>query len=59
LANGSGSVSGIGTIENGGTTGGGGARASIVHGVHYPYFTQLWNFFVSYSGITKGLGLRS
>ncbi len=45
LANGSGSVSGIGIIENGGTTGGGGARAFIVHGVHYSYLTQLWNSF--------------
>jgi hypothetical protein len=41
LANGSGSVSGIGIIESGGTTGGGGAKASIVHGVHYSYLTEI------------------
>jgi hypothetical protein len=31
----------------------------LIHEVHCSYLTQLWNSTKSYSGITKGLGLRT
>jgi hypothetical protein len=45
LANGSGSVSGIGTTKSGGTIGGGGARASISTWGPLLIFNQVVEFF--------------
>jgi len=49
----------IKAIGSGGTIKGGNARASTNTQSPLPTFNHLWNFFMSYNGITKGLKLKS